>query len=374
MITTERQHTERSSQLPIEDVFTCHDINPNLAYDKFTGSNFDFPQKWAMTDSSNKVIGLRKLDMIPSSHTFSLAIRVYDEPPRIPDKLEDWDDYDIVGTKTYDTKPLFFSEGKYSFPLQYLKDNVEDKTPGMQHIAITGHNLYNIGHSTTVTNNKLTEILQEHDITEDGKYEIRTYKLQTIANVNAKWKQTIFKSFSVLEDNSLIEIIHLIVNEFSEFMSKHSYTFSYSYNREYGSIHFSVVNNELVRLPFEFKFVTNRDAAEFLKFLNQKIHYNYLYILTDHLSSHIFPQDVWDRKHVYFHSTFSDTKRGYLGKNKDDLSQVNKLFKYSHGNTSFNIRFTTDGLNNFLPKFCNFVIEFVFILNYRNNFITYLEI
>ena len=34
MITTEKQHTERSSQLPIEDVFTCHDINPNLAYIK----------------------------------------------------------------------------------------------------------------------------------------------------------------------------------------------------------------------------------------------------------------------------------------------------------------------------------------------------
>ena len=87
-------------------------------------------------------------------------------------------------------------------------------------------------------------------------------------------------------------------------------------------------------------------------------------------SSHLFQQDVWDRKHAHFHSTFSDSKRGYLGKNKDDLSHVNKLFKYSHGNTSFNIRFTTDGLNNFLPKFCNFVIELVFILNYKNNIIT----
>ena len=168
----------------------------------------------------------------------------------------------------------------------------------------------------------------------------------------------------------MIEIIHLIVNEFSEFMSKHSYTFSYSYDREYGSIQFSVVNNELVSLPFEFKFVTNEDAAAFLRFLNQKVEYTYLYILTDHLSSHLFPQDVWDRKHAHFHSTFSDTKRGYLGKNKDDLSHVNKLFKYSHGNPSFNIRFTTDGLNNFLPKFCNFVIELVFILNYKNNIIT----
>ena len=169
MITTERQHTERSSQLPIEDVFTCHDINLNLDYDKNTGFNFDFPQKWAMADSSNKVIGLRKLDAIPSSHTFSLAIRVYDEPPKIPESLADWGDEDHVSTKTYDTKPLFFSEGKHSLPLQYLKDSVDDKAPGYQHVAITGHNLYNIGHITTVTNNKLTQILHEHEITKDGK-------------------------------------------------------------------------------------------------------------------------------------------------------------------------------------------------------------
>ena len=76
MLLSEKQHTERSSQLPIEDVFTCHDVNPNLAYDKNTGYNFDFPHKWSTADSLNKVIGLRKLDIIPSSHSFSIWIKV----------------------------------------------------------------------------------------------------------------------------------------------------------------------------------------------------------------------------------------------------------------------------------------------------------
>ena len=138
------------------------------------------------------------MDIIPSSHTFSLAIRVYDEPPKIPEKLEDWDDIVTVGTKKYDTKSIFFSESRHLLPVQYLKDNVEDKTAGMQKIAITGHKLYNIGHSTTVTNNKLTQIIHEHQITNDGKYEIQTSKWQTKNNVSAKWKKSIFKSFSVL--------------------------------------------------------------------------------------------------------------------------------------------------------------------------------
>ena len=121
-------------------------------------------------------------------------------------------------------------------------------------------------------------------------------------------------------------------------------------------------------------FATDQDAVQFLYFLNQEATQMNKYELAHYYYEHHFPQDVWDRKHAHFHSTFSDTKRGYLGKNKDDLSHVNKLFKYSHGNTSFNIRFTTDGLNNFLPKLCNFVIELVFILNYKNNIITQLVI
>ena len=47
MLVSEKQHTERSSQLPIEEIYTNHDINPHLQYDTTTGYNFDFPSKWA---------------------------------------------------------------------------------------------------------------------------------------------------------------------------------------------------------------------------------------------------------------------------------------------------------------------------------------
>ena len=53
MLVSERHHTERSSQLPIEEIYTNHDINPHLQYDKTTGYNFDFPYKWANADSTN---------------------------------------------------------------------------------------------------------------------------------------------------------------------------------------------------------------------------------------------------------------------------------------------------------------------------------
>ena len=107
-----------------------------------------------------------------------------------------------------------------------------------------------------------------------------------------------------------------------------------------------------------------------MRFLNQDLTFSNWRKITDHNIEPYFEDDVWDRRYAQFHSTFSDAKRNYIGSNRDDLSHVNKLFKYSYGNTSFNIRFTTDGLNSFLPKFCNFVIELVFILNYKNNIIT----
>ena len=119
MITTEKQHTERSSQLPIEDVFTCHDINTNLAYDKFTGYNFDFPQKWAMVDSSNKVIGLRKLDMIPSSHSFTIGLKVWNKTPQI-DKHTEWTDWDEAQTFTTTNKPPLYNEESYTTPPLYI--------------------------------------------------------------------------------------------------------------------------------------------------------------------------------------------------------------------------------------------------------------
>ena len=112
-------------------------------------------------------------------------------------------------------------------------------------------------------------------------------------------------------------------------------------------------------------FATDQDAIQFLYFLNQEATQKNKYEMASCEYNYHFKQDVWDRQHTHFHSTFSDSKRGYHGKNKDDLSHVNQLSKYSHGNTSFNIRFTTDGLNNFLPYFCNFVIELVFFLKFQ---------
>ena len=368
MLVSEKQHTDRSSQLPIEDVFTEHDINPNLAYNKITGYNFDFPTKWATADSSNKVIGLRKLDIIPSAHSFNLALRVYETIPTIPAE-DQWTGFVEVKVKDYEVRPPFFEEGIHIMYPYYVNDDPSQKTQGFEHKVITGNNLSNIGHTTTVNAVKLSQDSYTHTI-ENGQYRVTHHRRTTNENVEAKWKQTIFKCFSVLEENGLIEIMHLIVQEFCEFMSMHLYKFVYVYKSEIGSIEFGVLNPDLVAQHFEFKFVTPEDAADFLRLLNQSVNYRNMEVLTHHLEDQYFHSDVWDRKHLHFHSTFSDTKRGYLGKNKDDLAHANKLFKYSHGNTSFNIHFTTDGLNHILPRFCHFVIELVFILNYMNNIIT----
>ena len=370
MLVSEKEHTERSSQLPIEEIYTNHDINPNLAYDKTTGYNFDFPSRWANADSTNKVIGLRKLDIIPSAHSFTIGLKVWNTRPNVPDR-EGWNEWNLYKAYTSKYKPPLFHVGSYTAPPHYIDDNPgfhEEEEFEVEAIHRTGTTEI-IGYTCKAIKAKLYQYTYSYSI-RDGNYNTTIYRRETIEPIEAEWVQSLYKCFSITEDNSLIEIIHLITQELCPFTSWHSSKLHYYYDNNRGSLAFELIVSGNKLVPFEFIFPTDEDAVQFLHFLNQEATQENKYEMASYEKEHLFYQDVWDRKHVHFHSTFSDSKRGYLGKNKDDLSHVNKLFKYSHGNTSFNIRFTTDGLNNFLPKYCNFVIELVFILNYKKNVIT----
>ena len=370
MLVSERQHTERSSQLPIEEIYTNHDINPHLQHDKTTGYNFDFPSKWANADSTNKVIALRKLEIAPTSHNFNMALRIYKgEVPIVEeDGWDDWTSTDNNVTRSL-IKPPFFAEGShFTFP-QFFNDGPNDaQSKDFSYEFTNNANGDFIGYSCVA---KSSLVQYNYVFTKEGNEYVTTifYRLSS-DEVETEWFQSLDKCYSITDENSLIEIIHLIVQELCPFLTHHNLKITYKYDYKKGSILISIVDKNLAERYFEFKFLNDEDAAEFLRLFNQDLSFFNWQTIADHRVDKHFTADVWDRKHAQFHSTFSDAKRNYIGSNKDDLSHVNKLFKYAHGNTSFNIRFTTDGLNNFLPKYCNFMIELVFILNYKNNVIT----
>ena len=57
----------KSSIIPIEEIYTDLDINENDPYAPNVGYRFDSPRRWCNDSSSNKSIGIRDLHLTPSS-------------------------------------------------------------------------------------------------------------------------------------------------------------------------------------------------------------------------------------------------------------------------------------------------------------------
>ena len=58
---------DKSSIVPIEEVYTDLDIKENDPHDPSIGYRFDTPRRWAQDKSKSKSIGIRDLKLIPSS-------------------------------------------------------------------------------------------------------------------------------------------------------------------------------------------------------------------------------------------------------------------------------------------------------------------
>ena len=58
---------DKSSIVPIEEVYTDLDIKVNDPHDASVGFRFDTPRRWAQDKSKNKSVGIRDLKLTPSS-------------------------------------------------------------------------------------------------------------------------------------------------------------------------------------------------------------------------------------------------------------------------------------------------------------------
>ena len=79
-----KQLSNRVSAKTIEETYTDLDVfkeNENTAdislnYMPNTGFTFDYPQRWLNEENEFKIIGIRRLNVVPSSHVFSLKFSV----------------------------------------------------------------------------------------------------------------------------------------------------------------------------------------------------------------------------------------------------------------------------------------------------------
>ena len=78
MYQSEKQFNTTASVLAIEEVYTNLDIAPNDMYLPYEGYVFCYPQRWLDDPSQNKVIGIRRLNIAATTHTFNFAVIIED--------------------------------------------------------------------------------------------------------------------------------------------------------------------------------------------------------------------------------------------------------------------------------------------------------
>ena len=77
MLKAENRIHSTTSKITYEETFMkfdTRDTNP----DPISGINFDYPSHWAQNRSEKKMIGIRSLRVIPTSHVIRLKLYVYD--------------------------------------------------------------------------------------------------------------------------------------------------------------------------------------------------------------------------------------------------------------------------------------------------------
>ena len=272
MFKNENQFSRTASQLSIDEAYTNFDIDNNEIVSAREGYTFKYPQRWLSDPSLNKAIGIRRLNIIPTSHTFTLTLSV--------------------------TRPTEAGTGK-------------SPDPRTLHVRVMRSN----------TTEEILSYICE----------------QFTAMYNSTNKYTL--TYTLYDDGSLELECYLITSE----VDAHSCEFTLkSGDKERNSIY------------------------EFLRFLNQETNETNRKILTRSSKSKKF-DNVWDRSHIEFHASFSDAKYGFVGCNNDFYYKPNVLFNPPTDGPVFKIRFTIDGKKPILPRYCRFIVQLTFILNYMKN-------
>ena len=115
--------------LPVEEIYTDVDVNRSTNIDKNLGFTFNYPRIWLDSHSNSKMIGVRRLKIIPTSNLFKLGLRVYEESPDISNV--EWDEWESVTAKrNYLSKPADWHYGVWISQPTYT-----GYTPGEDQLA-----------------------------------------------------------------------------------------------------------------------------------------------------------------------------------------------------------------------------------------------
>ena len=202
---------------------------------------------------------------------------------------------------------------------------------------------------------------------------------------------------TITTGNSTEEIIHFIINSLNEYIQdircqRHDgiqkkdsdyhlgeiAAFTYTFDYRTGDLSLKLVETANTKKFDELTFNIEGDTIDdvavnnlnyFLKFLNQERTDENRNILTEYSETKTFFK-VWDRASLQFHASFSNNKRNFIGLNNDFYTSPSIFYDAPTNASDFWIKFTTDGRNQFLPRYCRFYIGISFVRNYKNSLVT----
>lgn len=182
---------------------------------------------------------------------------------------------------------------------------------------------------------------------------------------------TAIKIIDITYAETLIKVMNMLANEFSydqntlklpeELYIGGGGRLIYNYSNKTNRLEMKYINSRDEECNFHF----TENIDEFLRFLNQPLTDENRNLLKTESTVKVF-NEVWNRDRLHFHASFSTSRRHFIGKRGDFYQNLTLLYPQSN-ETTFTIRFTSDGYNNILLRYCEFDIQLCFIVNYMKS-------
>lgn len=180
---------------------------------------------------------------------------------------------------------------------------------------------------------------------------------------------------AVTQADSLVKVLYGMRLGFSKALDDEplAYSLWYSYNSNTNHLELSFSDMDGFAYNFCFKdpdATSDEDGNaitpnidELLMLLNQPLTNENRLKLTNMSINKVF-DEVWSRDAIFFHSSFSTSKRKYIGINGDFFTNPTVLYPPPTNESTFSIRFTSNGSKNILIRHCVFMIQLTFIVNF----------
>lgn len=226
----------------------------------------------------------------------------------------------------------------FRYPQRWLSDPSTNKVVGIRKLSITP------------TRHIITYMIE---IGDEGKEDNYKYT----GNLDVLPENQLLEMLFIMKQNIYDKCVEDYPNE------EHRYNFFYDYEK--GRLKFTLFDMKNLNTVIKFRIIDLN--GELCKFLNQPVTPVYDE-MQKFKTEHIF-ENVWDRGYIEFHASFSESKRQFIGVNNDFYMIPSLYFKAPNDGSVFSIRFTTDGKSYILPRYCRFLIQLCFKINYKRSIV-----